>query len=58
MEFSGRCNNQIERNIIMSIEHKDGVVALRIDLGFKVITERIITIKITLSFLIFNNKLN
>ena len=43
MEFSGHYN-PLERNIIMSIEHKDGVVALSKELGFEVIIEGIITV--------------
>ena len=44
MEFLGRFYNPLERNIIMSIEHKDGVLALSKELGFEVITEEIITV--------------
>ena len=50
MEFSGRFYNPLERNIIISMEHKDGVVALSKELGFKVITEEIITVKKTSNF--------
>ena len=44
MEFSGRHYNPLERHIIMSMEHKDGIVALSKELGYEVITEGITTI--------------
>ena len=41
MEFSGRFYNPQERNIIMSMEHKNGVMGLSKELRYEVITEGI-----------------